>query len=178
MINGMYHEHLMYHGKELLVDIADLGGIYEVMVLDHGMDEIECFQSKNFDSAYDAYRRYILKYSGEPLVLNEKYAKIRDDIRRALDVGEAVEKENSEDGGTCNFDGTAVKLPVRKKAVVYQIAKECGVHCFEWKFCGERWWVFPPRTHGQGNARSRNASAVTYALEELGYDALDYCEMD
>ena len=37
---------------------------------------------------------------------------------------------------------------------------------------------FGPNSRAQANARSRNAEAMTRALRSMGYDAMDYCQMD
>ena len=59
-----------------------------------------------------------------------------------------------------------------------QAAKEAGTSCFSWNLFGGRRWVFGPDTRAQGNARTRNAEAMTRALAGMGYQAMDYCQMD
>ncbi|MCC8080037.1 MAG: hypothetical protein LIO57_08310 [Oscillospiraceae bacterium] len=110
--------------------------------------------------------------------LGGKYAKLRDDLRAALEAGRAAEAAAPEDGGTCNFDACALRLPRWLAAKVEQAAQEAGTRCFDWQLYGGRRYVFTPDTHGQGNARSRNAEAMTAYLRAAGYDAFDYCQMD
>ena len=111
-------------------------------------------------------------------MLNGKYAKLRDDLKAALNAGREAEAKNPEDGGTCNFDSAAIKLPRWNKALVLQAAEEAGTRAWEWNLWGTRMWVFVPDSHAQANARSRNAEAMVKVLTALGYDAMDYCQAD
>ena len=104
--------------------------------------------------------------------------RLRDDLRKALEAGAAAEQENPEDGGTCNFDSAALYLPRWNACKVEQAAKEAGTACSTWHLFGTKHFVFCPRTAAQANARSRNAEAMTQALKAMGYDAIDYCQMD
>ena len=107
-----------------------------------------------------------------------KYARLRDDLRAALEAGRAAEAADPEDGGTCNFDAAALSLPRWSADLIRQAAQEAGTGCFSWDCYGKRLWVIGPDTRAQGNARSRNAEAMVRALQAAGYDALDYCQMD
>lgn len=107
--------------------------------------------------------------------LTGRYAKLRDDLKTALGIGRAA--QIGEDGGTCNFDATAIYLPRWKADLVKQAAKEAGTDCFEWEF-GRRKFVFLPDSNAQANDRSRNAEAITKYMQERGYVAFDYCQMD
>ena len=176
MLDGMYHEKIKWHGVNLIVDLAKVDGMYEVMALDETGEEYDSARTKHLEEAVEMFRRMLLKFIGEPHILGGKYAKFRDDLDFALDRGKEEEKE--EDDGTCNFDSTAVRLKAWNKSMVRQIAKECGIHCFEWKAYGEKWWVFTPRSRAQANARTRNAATVTYTLGAMGYETMDYQQMD
>ena len=61
---------------------------------------------------------------------------------------------------------------------VVATAKEAGTGCFIGNCYGSRQFVFGPNSRAQANARSRNAEAMTRALRSMGYDAMDYCQMD
>lgn len=117
-----------------------------------------------------------LHYGG-PSHLSGKYAKLRDDLRVALQAGRDAEALNPEDGGTCNLDAVAVRLPRWHSAKVKHAAKEAGTSCFEWYLWGTVSFVFTPDTTAQGNARIRNAESMKVALKAMGYDAFDYCRM-
>ena len=108
--------------------------------------------------------------------LTGKYAKLRDDLKAALEVGKAA--QTGEDGGTCNFDATSIFLPRWNTALVERAAKEAGTSCFKWDFGRAGKFVFEPISRAQGNDRSRNAEAVTAYMKSLGYETFDYCQMD
>lgn len=113
-----------------------------------------------------------------PAPLTGKYAKLRDDLRRALEAGRTAEDANPEDGGTCNFDSPALRLPHWTAEKVKQAAKEAGAGCFIWNCCGTKAYVFTPNTRAQGNARTRSAEEMTDALLAMGYDAITCFQMD
>ena len=114
----------------------------------------------------------------ESAPLPEKYAKLRDDLTKAIEAGRKAEENDPEDGGACNFDACAVKLTRWNHDLVEQAAKDAGTHCFTWKCYRETMFVFVPKTRSQRNARSRNAEAMTAFMNALGWDAMDYCQMD
>src|SRR5579871_1003126 len=77
------------------------------------------------------------------------------------------------DGGTCNFDTPAIRLPRVRERFVQECAAEAGIEAspFDW-LGGRRWFfVFVP-LNGQANRRSRMAEAANRKLKELGLDAL------
>lgn len=174
MINGMYHAEI----GALVIDAAEIKpGLYEIMVLKNMQgEEIECHTTNNINEAEGIWMDLVSKYeNGISKPLTGKYAKLRDDLRIALKAGRSAEDANPEDGGTCNFDSAALKLPRWKEAMVKQAAKEAGTGAFKWH---NGWFVFGPNTSGQANARSRNAEAMTKSLDSLGYEAFEYCQMD
>lgn len=136
------------------------------------------WKSGSFDKALAAYRHMLKDYPETGAPLTGKYAKLRDDLREALRAGRAAFEANPEDGGACNFDSAAVALPRWNEAKVKQAAAEAGTGCFMWACWGGRRYVFNPKVPAQGNARSRAAEAMTRALVMLGYDAMDYCQLD
>jgi len=83
---------------------------------------------------------------------------------------------DTEDGGTCNFDAPAVKL----KATERQLSG------MEWPMMkwgkrqpdGGTWFVILINLSGQGNRRTRMAEAAAKSLQESGYDATVYYEVD
>lgn len=114
----------------------------------------------------------------ESKTLTGKYAKLRDDLILALTVGSAVEEANPEDGGTCNFDSLEIHLPRWKGDLIKQAAKEAGTRAFSTTVYGSKIWLFNPKTKGQANARSRNAEAMAKIMQERGYDASVWYQMD
>lgn len=109
--------------------------------------------------------------------LTGKYAKLRDDIRKAAQIGlEAAAQV--EDSGTCNMDAAALSLPRWKEAFVEQACEEAGCGCFIWRPFGAKYFVICARIPGQALKQETAAEAMTAAFEEMGYDAVTYCQMD
>lgn len=105
--------------------------------------------------------------------LTGKYAKLRDDIIQAM--LETADLEQTEDGGTCNFDSPILNLPQWTERKLMRAAEEAG--CRLWRWSGSL-WVLSFRTSGQGNRRTRRAEAIARKLEELGYHTNVYYQMD
>ena len=177
MINGKYHVSIKWHGDDVLVDAAEINGKYEVMVLDRHGNDYECEVVDTLGEAEESFMRMVRKYSGEPSVLKGRYAKLRDDLKRALASGAEEEKAYKYDLGTCNFDATGVCLRNWKHDLVRQAAKEAGTTAYTWEL-GAGWWVFNPITHSQGSARTRNAETVTALMGGSGYRVCGYYETD
>lgn len=179
---ALHYEGPAKAGGPIIVDACQLKpGVFEVMVLRASSgQELASATVHSLPEAQDKYRELLQAHARPadgPAPLSGKYAKLRDDLRAALAAGRAAEDADPEDGGTCNFDAASISLPRWNTAKVEQAAKEAGTGCFVWEL-GRRRFVFNPNTRAQGNARSRNAEAMTKALRALGYDALDYCQMD
>lgn len=107
-------------------------------------------------------------------ILTGKYAKLRDDLIKAIEAGNK-RANASDDGGTCNFDAPALKLPRWQIAKIKQAADEAGCGCFMW-FSGV--YVFPLRCGGQANKVTAAAEAAEKALENAGYSASVYYQAD
>ena len=185
MLNGEYRTERRYNGKNIIIDLADVGSLgdfvkYEVMAIYKNGLDFDSYRTNDLDSAIFAYNGMCEKYQDKepeaPKPLTGKYAKLRDDLKIALAAGIAA--EGTEDGGTCNFDACAVKLPRWKKALVKQAAEEAGTGMWIWDFYGHKDFVFEPNTRGQANKRSRNADAMTACMRSLGYEAMEYNAMD
>lgn len=182
MIDNRLHDEITYHGKPLIVDTADLGpsynNRYETMALCHGGRDLETVRTAALEDAERAHALMLRKYSGEPgAPLTGKYAKLRDDLLAAYIATESIEQ--TEDGGTCNFDSPTLHLPRWNAEKIKQAAKEAGGSAFKWTVGGSLLgWVFSPRSSGQANRRSRRAEAISAYLKNLGYDAGMYCAMD
>lgn len=172
-------------GQNIIIDAAEIRpGQFEVMAMwPNGLD-FDFVTVYTLEDAKKTYKKMLKKYTkpqkpeGPPAPLSGKYAKLRDDLREALQAGRHAETCNPEDGGSCNFDSAALHLPRWKKELIQQAAREANTSCFTWNCFGEKLYVFRPDTFSQGNARSRNAEAMTRALSRMGYDAMDYCQAD
>ena len=100
----------------------------------------------------------------------------------ALAAGKAAETDD--DGGTCNLDSPAFKLPGVRAATIKQAAEAAGVSVADFKWFGGRWWWLGGFLQGQGNCRSRMSHAATKALKETAATlcpemrVCEYCQMD
>lgn len=179
-----YHTERIYKGKKIFIDMAELSrGRYEVMALRSSGYDLAVVETSDHAAAVAAYEQMLQDFpeDGEPKPLTGKYAKLRDDIRAALASGQAAEDAEPEDGGTCNFDAPALKLPSEKwnGKMVEQAIREAGSGCFSWRpFRGKKYRVLRINSYAQGNARTRNAEAVAAALTAAGYDCLMYYQID
>lgn len=185
MVKSLNHEEYTLKGRRVILDTAEVySGVYETMLLrSSDGEEIYSMTASTAEEAEKQFQTIRAKYPpdnklSEPKPLTGKYAKLRDDLRTAIQIGRDAEASDPEDGGTCNFDASAISLPRWNTAKVKQAAKEAGTGCFKWNWWGAVQFVFDPDTRGQGNARSRNAEAMTAALKSMGYDAFNYCQMD
>lgn len=190
MIDNKYHfEGLDKSGKPIIIDIADLNSIsrinhgvgrYEVMAMRPGGHEIDCETAPTLEQAAKIYAEMIDRYAlreGEDAPLTGKYAKLRDDLKSAY--AETAHLENTEDGGTCNFDSPVLHLERWNADKIEQAAKEAGGSARKWT-SGRMvmGWVFSPNSSGQGNRRTRRAEAISAAMKARGYSAGMYYQMD
>ncbi len=179
---GLHYTGPDRHGAQITIDVAELSpGLFDVVVRRSDGGALANEQAASREDAEkmyrDFYRRHVLS-ENPPAPLTGKYAKLRDDLKKALEAGRAAEDADPEDGGSCTLDAAALALPRWTVSKVEQAAKEAGTGCFVATRSGERRFVFSPDTGGQGNARRRNAEAMTAALRAAGYDAIDYSRMD
>ena len=100
-------------------------------------------------------------------------------FREAAAAALAADPGPEADGGTCNFDTPAIRLPGMRERLVQECANEAGISAsaFDW-LGGRRWfWIHVPN-HGQANRRTRMAEAGCRRLKELGLQARMYCQAD
>lgn len=175
-----YNTETYYRGKKLIINLADLGGVYETIAMRPDGTDLDMGRFTALNDAIDHYHKLVKRYSeSTEKPLTGRYAKLRDDLKKALAIGVQAERDNPEDGGTCNLDAVAIDLYRWKGALVEQAAKEAGTRCFDWYLYGrKRGMVFAPQTNSQANARSRNVEAMGLALRDMGYDTECYYQMD
>lgn len=182
MINNQLHDEIKYLGKPLTIDTADLGKLYnaryETMALRSGGVEVECVRSYTLEEAKRVHRLMLERYAAHAEApLTGKYAKLRDDLIAAYSETEYLEQ--TEDGGTCNFDAPVLHLDRWSADKIKQAAKEAGGGAFKWMIGGSTiGWVFSTRSSGQANRRSRRAEAIAKAMESKGYSVGMYYAMD
>jgi hypothetical protein len=183
MIDGKLHIEYKWRGRWVILDSCQLyPDRFETLLLYRAGfgDEIASRTSPTAEGAAADFAELARLYpeDGPAAPLSGKYAKLRDDLKKALLAGVTAEQENPEDGGTCNFDAPSLFLPKWREEKVKQAAEEAGTHCSAWTLWGIKRFVFQPKSNAQANARTRNAEAVTKSLKELGYDAFCYSAMD
>lgn len=188
-ITTVQHDEITWSDAPLIIDTALLpwgSKPYETMALRPGGAELEAVRSATREEAEQAHRLMLAKYTAPapkkdapkaPSKLTGKYAKLRDDLKAALEQTAHIEQDE-DDGGTCNFDSPSLRLPRWNGKLIEQAAKEAGSSAFKWDLYGNIRWVFNPCSSGQGNRRSRRAEAITKVLRAMGYDAIDYCQAD
>lgn len=185
MLKSIMHEQYTYKGRRVILNASELSpGRFEIMLLRYSDGEgIAEASARTEAEAREQYAKIRAAHLPDeerpaPAPLSGKYAQLRDDLKKALEAGRAAEDADPEDGGTCNLDAASLSLPRWNADKVKQAAKEAGTGCFAWNLFNSRRYVFIPNTRSQGNARSRNAEAMTAALRSMGYDAMDYSQMD
>lgn len=180
--DGTLHDEIKYKGKPLLIDTAYLGKYlnnpYETMALRHGGVEVECIRSATLEDAQRVHRLMLARYKEqEEAPLTGKYLKLKLDLMESYNETEYLEQ--TEDGGTCNFDAPVLHLERWNAQKIKQAAKEAGGSAYQWKWGRTvMGWVFSPRSSGQANRRSRRAEAISNAMAAKGYSAGMYYAMD
>lgn len=184
-IRHPYHKEITHRGRPAIVDVAELFGSFEVMTLRPDGAEIDCKTFSDEAEAVKAAKAMTRKYSDKepqpPKPLTGRYAKLRDDIKAALEAGRAAENQEfrrTGDCGTCNFDSPTLILPRWNAAKIQQAAKEAGTSAYKWAHYGCASWVIAPDSHCQGEPRSVGAEAMRDYFRTLGYDASMYYQMD
>ena len=188
MIDNKFHyEGDIYTDKGVripnaIIDTAIICGRYETMALKHGK-EYACVTVDSLEEAEKVFEDMIERFTvrnkpSKPIEkpLTGKYAKLRDDLIKAIEAGKAA--DFGEDGGTCNFDAPSISLPRWQEKKVRQAAKEAGISCFKWDLYGGARYVFTTPTNAQGNRNCRVSEAMCKALSDMQYDVLEYSSMD
>jgi len=172
------------HGAQIIIDAAELWpGKFEIMALRSGTGaEIETRRAGSLEEARAVYADMVKRHTTRPAPavpapLSGKYAQLRDDLRAALEAAGAAAAA-VDDGGTCNLDAAALRLPRWTESLVKRAAEEAGAGCWKWTSYGGPRFVFSPRVPGQARKREVAAEAMTAALRSRGYDAFNYCQMD
>lgn len=193
----MIHDEIPYYGRTLIIDTAALPlygqkvcghPVYETIAMYADGHDIMTSTADNEADAIKNHTKLLEKYKAREQAriaeeqkktenpLTGKYAKLRDDLKTALAATAYLEQ--TEDGGTCNFDSPALKLPRWNSKKIEQAAEEAGCGAWKWDLWGNSRWVISFRSSGQANRRSRRADALVKALSGMGYDCTEYCAMD
>jgi hypothetical protein len=90
----------------------------------------------------------------------------------------ALEFQNNEDGGSCNFDSVVIKLEGWTRADIQKLTtlKIIGDKLSGRYWKGYRW--LNTTIYGQGNKRTKMAETACNHLKECEYNVSMYYEMD
>lgn len=104
--------------------------------------------------------------------------KLTEALKKAVQVAKAL--QDTEDGGSCNFDAPKLYLDGWTRAKVECAVEAAGLKCFDHRFFpkAKRGWVICGGTSGQGNRRSRMAERMAEYLTNVGYDCQMYYQAD
>jgi hypothetical protein len=168
-------------GREqpLTVSTVKVLGEYKTAVLTDNYFDIDEVASKDEQAALEAHEKFIRKYKKpepKPLKMTGKYLLLIDALRRAAELARPL--DDTEDGGTCNFDSLQLDLPGYREAEVLEAAKQAGLRAFATKIFKQKVFVVNVPVARQGNARTRQAESMKKTMRELGYDASVYYQMD
>lgn len=108
----------------------------------------------------------------------DKYEKLTEDIKKALAAGAAAEAARPGDGGTCNFDSPALRLPRWIGKKIQAAAEAAGTFADDWDLYGHKYWIIWPNCKGHADARCVYSRAMCKAFDDLGYDCTEYCQAD
>lgn len=166
--------------KTIIVDVCQFtdstfgpAGRYEVFAMRRDGKELAEYTTMDYAEAVEKYRKFVRK------VAPEKYRPLIQAIEQASEAADAI--RDGDDGGTCNFDDPALKVP---DGMTFQQVKACamaaGINAIRWKPVknGPIFAILSVKVHGQGNLRTEGAEAAHDVLNGLGYDCTMYYEMD
>lgn len=93
-------------------------------------------------------------------------------------VNAAAMLDDTEDGGTCNFDMVALKIKIPKKLTQYISVKLEKILARNWGRLWKGYYLVDIPLSGQGYRRTRMAEAACQALKDAGYDAMMFYQCD
>lgn len=93
-------------------------------------------------------------------------------------VNTAAMLDDTEDGGTCNFDMVTLKIKIPKKFIQYIYVKLEKMYARDWGRLWRGYYLVDIPLSGQGYRRTRMAEAACQALKDAGYDARVYYQCD
>jgi hypothetical protein len=165
--------------QPLTVSTVKVLGEYRTAVLTEGYFDIDEATSNDEQAAMVAHEQFIQKYrkpEPKPIILTGKYLLLVDALRRAAEIAKPF--GSTEDGGTCNFDSLELTLPGYREAEILKAAEEAGLRAWATKIFKTKVYVVNVPVSRQGNARTRQAESMKKTMQELGYDASVYYQMD
>ena len=83
-----------------------------------------------------------------------------------------------DDGGTCNLDSVFLRLPRYNEEKTLAAIQAAGLHGYKTKWFGSVGYMLNPNVGGQGNLRSKGMEIMQKHLQNKGYDASGFYQMD
>ena len=93
-------------------------------------------------------------------------------------VNAAATLNDTEDGGTCNFDMVTLKIKIPKKFIQYIYVKLEKMYARDWGRLWRGYYLVDIPLSGQGDRRTCMAEAACSSLRADGYDAQVYYQCD
>lgn len=94
----------------------------------------------------------------------------------------ALNADPGSDGGTCNFDTPAFKIPRIRKSTIAQAAAAANVSVSRFHWMGGSWYWLHVPMNGQGSQRTTMMEAAQRVLDErigeVNGSACGYYQMD
>lgn len=93
-------------------------------------------------------------------------------------VNTAAMLDDTEDGGTCNFDSVTLKISIPAKLAAQAWVKLEKMLVRNWGQLWRGYYMVDIPLSGQGSRRTRMAEAACNALKSAGYDAQMFYQCD
>lgn len=105
------------------------------------------------------------------------YEKLINDLKEANEKAcEAVSQVD--DGGSANRDSVFLRIPRAREVSVLDSIKKAGLYCRrKSQWIGQGYFI-SPTSGGQGDKRAKAVEIMSKTLNDNGWDALTFCQMD
>lgn len=103
--------------------------------------------------------------------------KLVTDLREANAAAKAA-ADAIDDGGSANLDSVFLRIPRQREEKVLQAISDAGLYCRrkrEWIGAG---YMITPTCGGQANKRAKAVEVMKKELNDRGWDALGFYQMD
>ena len=107
-----------------------------------------------------------------------KYENLTNDLKSAVYKAEEFASNSNDDGGTCNFDTLALKLPRYNEKETLKAIESAGTRAYKTSWCGEYFFFISNPVIAQGTKRTAQAEIMANYMRDKGYDAYVYYQMD
>lgn len=105
------------------------------------------------------------------------YDKLAADLNHANQVACQAVRE-IEDGGTANRDAVFLRIPRAREVAVLDAIRIAGLYCRgKSQWLGQGYFI-SPTSGGQGDKRAKAVEVMAKTLNDLGWDALTFEQMD